>query len=133
MLSKADKMKRIQKIGILALVVAILMAASILYLVNNNKTDLTESEAISLLKAAYPESRNYPNENLPPQSIQTKQATNGWYVAFVQEGSGRPVLEAKCFLVTDDNTITSIGEYVPEVGEDRYNLSGENIFNLWVK
>ena len=126
-------MRKTQKIGILALVVAILMAVSALYLVNNKKTDLTESEAISLLKAAYPEFKNYPNDNLPPQSIQTKQASNGWYVAFVQEGSGRPILEAKCFLVTDNRTITCIGEYVPKVGEDRYDLSGENIFNLWVK
>ena len=84
-------MKETQKIGILTLVVAILMAVSILYLVNN-KTDLTESEAISLLKAAYPEFKNYPNDNLPPQSIQTKQASNGWYVAFVQEARARIVV-----------------------------------------
>ena len=127
-------MKKIQKIGILALVFVILIAVSILCLVrNNNKTDLTESEAISLLKAAYPEFKNYPNDKLPPQSIQTRQASNGWYVAFVQEGSGRPILEAKCFLVTDDKTIMSIGEYAPKVGEDRYDLSGETILNLWVK
>ena len=127
-------MKKIQKIGILALVFVILIAVSILCLVrNNNKTDLTESEAISLLKAAYPEFKTYPNDKLPPQSIQTRQASNGWYVAFVQEGSGRPILEAKCFLVTDDKTITSIGEYSPKVGEDRYDLSGETILNLWVK
>ena len=109
------------------------MAVSILILVNNNKTDLTESEAISLLKTAYPKYKNYPNNNLPPQSIQTKQASNGWYVAFVQEGSGRPRLEAKCFLVTNGKTITSIGEYVPKVGEDRFDLFGENIFNLWIE
>jgi hypothetical protein len=126
-------MKKRQNICIIVFVVVILMAVPIFYLINSNKNGLTESEAISLLKAAYPEFKNYPNDNLPPQSIQTKQASNGWYVAFVQEGSGRPILEAKCFLVTNDKTITSIGEYVPKVGEDRYDLSGENIFNLWLK
>lgn len=127
-------MKKIHEIGVFALVVVMLVAVSILYIVrNNNKTDLTESDAISLLKAAYPDFKTYPNDKLPPQSIQTRQASNGWYVAFVQEGSGRPILEAKCFLVTDEKTITSIGEYVPEVGKDRYDLSGETIFNLWVK
>jgi hypothetical protein len=127
-------MKRIKKFGVLALVVVMLVAISIFYLVRNkNNTDLTESEAISLLKAAYPEFKNYPNDKLPPQSIQTRQASNGWYVAFVQEGSGRPILEAKCFLVSDDKTITSIGEYAPKVGEDRYDFSGKNILNLWVK
>ena len=47
-------MKKIQKIGILALVVVMLMAVSILYLVNSNKIALKESEALSLLKVAYP-------------------------------------------------------------------------------
>jgi len=126
-------MRQKQKIGIIVFVVVMLVAFAAFYTANGNKSDLTESEAISLLKVAYPEYKNYPNDNLPPQSIQTKQATNGWYVAFVQEGSGRPILEARCFLVIDDKTIKSIGEYAPEVGEDRYDLSGENIFNLWVE
>jgi hypothetical protein len=126
-------MKNIKKIGVLTLVISIFIAAYILYLVNNNSPNLTKSEAISLLKATCPEYKNYPNDNLPPQSIQTKQASNGWYVAFVQEGSGRPILEAKCFQVKDDQTITVIGEYAPKVGEDRYDLFREDIFKLWIK
>ena len=126
-------MKKIQKNAVLAILVLTIMASSIFYLVNNNKSVLTEAEAISLLKAAYSEYKNYPNDNLPPQSIQTKQASSGWYIAFVQEGSGRPILEAKCFLVTDNKTITSIGVYLPKVGEDLFDLSGENIFKLWLK
>jgi hypothetical protein len=133
-------MKKRQNICLIVFVVVMLTAVSVFYLINSNfcfmnsnKNGLTESEAISLLKTAYPEFKTYPNDNLPPQSIQTKQASNGWYVAFVQEGSGRPILEAKCFLVRDDKTITSIGVYVPKVGEDRYDLSGKNIFNLWIK
>ncbi len=124
-------MKKIQKIAILALVTLILIAVYTLH--SLNEADSTESEAISLVKAAYPEFKNYPNDNLPPQSIQTKQVSNGWYVAFVQEGSGRPILEAKCFLVKDDKTIIVIGEYVPRAGEDRYDLLGKNIFKLWIK
>ena len=126
-------MNKNQNICIIVFVVVLLVAVPIFYLVDGNKNSLTESEAISLLKATYPEFKNYPNDNLPPQSIQTKQASNGWYVAFVQEGSGRPILEAKCFLVTVDKTITSIGEYAPKVGEDRFDLSGKNIFDLWMK
>jgi hypothetical protein len=127
-------MKKTKTIGIIAFVVVVLIAVSIFYLANSNKNGLTESDAISLLKAAYPEFKNYPNDNLPPQSIQTKQTSNGWYIAFVQEGSGRPILEAKCFLVRDDKTITGIGVYAPKVGEDSLDdLSGKNIFNLWIK
>jgi hypothetical protein len=126
-------MKKYQIIVFIAVVFVMLMAVPVYYLTSSNKSSLSESEAISLLKAVYPEFKNYPNDNLPPQSIQTKQAVNGWYVAFVQEGSGRPILEAKCFLVTSDKTLTSLGVYAPKVGEDRFDLSGENIFNLWVK
>ena len=78
---------------IVVFVVAMLVVVSIFFLRDGNKNDLTESEVISLLKVAYPEFKNYPNDNLPPQSIQTKQASNGWYVAFIQEGSGRPYLK----------------------------------------
>jgi hypothetical protein len=132
-------MKKRQNICLIVVVVVLLMAVSIVYLANSNffidsnKNGLTESEAISLLKSAYPEFKTYPNDRLPPQSIQTKQASNGWYVAFVQEGSGRPILEAKCFLVRDDKTITKVGVYVPKVGEDSLEFSGKNIFNLWIK
>ena len=127
-------MKKSQSICIIVFVVVMLTAVPIFYLININKNGVTESEAISLLKTAYPEFKNYPNDNLPPQSIRTKQASNGWYVAFVQEGSGRPILEAKGFLVRNDKTISSIGVYVPKVGDDSLeDLSGENIFNLWIK
>ena len=126
-------MNKTRYIYTIVFVVVMLVAVPIFYLVNSNKNGLTESEAISLLKAAHPEFKNYPNDNLPPQSIQTQHASNGWYIAFVQEGSGRPILEAKCFLVTDDKTITNIGEYAPKVSEDRFDLSGKNIFDLWIK
>jgi hypothetical protein len=126
-------MNKIQKIGVLTLIVLFLVAVPTLYLINNNRIFLTKSDVISLLKAAYPEYKNYPNDNLPPQSIQTKQSSNGWYVAFVQEGSGRPILEAECYFVSNDKSITFIGEYLPKGGEDRFDLSGENIFSLWLK
>ena len=125
-------MSKKQYVYIIVFVVVMLLAVPIFFLVDSKKNGLTESEAISFLKSAYPEFKNYPNDNLPPQSIQTKQVSNGWYVAFVQEGSGRPILEAKCFLVTDDKTIKRIGEYVPKVGEDRFDLSGKNIFTYWL-
>jgi hypothetical protein len=126
-------MNKKQIIGIILLATVLLIAIPIFYFTYINENSLSVSEVISQLKAIYPEFSNYPNNNLPPQSIQTKQASNGWYVAFVQEGSGRPILEVKCFLVTNDKIITNIGEYMPKIGEDRYDLSGQNIFNLWIK
>jgi hypothetical protein len=126
-------MKKKQSFVIIVLVAVLLTAIPVFYLTYSNKMSLSESEAISLIKAAYPEFKNYPNDNLPPQTIQTKWDFAGWYVAFVQEGSGRPILEAKCFLVKDDKSVTVIGEYVPKVGDDRFDLSEENIFKVWIK
>jgi len=120
------------KIALVVSVTLILMILPIFSLTGIIGNGLTESEAISLLKAAYPEFNNYPNQNLPPQSIQTRQASNGWYVAFVQEGSGRPILEAKCFLVGNDKTIATVGVYSPKVSEDpTEDSSWAKIFNLW--
>jgi cell division protein FtsL len=70
-------MKKKQRIGIIVLVTVLLIAVPIFYLTYSNKKILSESEAISLIKAAYPEFKNYPNDNLPPQSIQTKQNSAG--------------------------------------------------------
>ena len=122
------------KIALVVSVTLILMILPIFSLTGIIGNGLTESEAISLLKAAYPEFNDYPNQNLPPQSIQTRQASNGWYVAFVQEGSGRPILEAKCFLVLNDKTIATVGVYSPRVSEDSSeDSSWAKIFNLWTK
>lgn len=89
---------------------------------NTQKNILSESEAITLLKSTYPEYKNYPNNNLPPQSIKTEKDTNGWYVTFMQEGSGRPLLGAKCFFVNNDGNIRSIGEFNPTGGKTDFSL-----------
>lgn len=79
---------------------------------------LTESEAISLLKNSYPEFKDYPNDKLAPQSIKTEKTGDGWYVAFIQEGSGRPIISAKCFYVDNQKNIVSMRLYNPALEED---------------
>lgn len=86
------------------------------------KNILSESEAITLLKSTYPEYKNYPNDNLPPQSIKTEKDINGWYVAFMQEGSGRPLLGVTCFFVDNEKNIHSIGKYNPIVEKIDFSL-----------
>ncbi len=102
-------------IGSIAL---ILIGIYFFYSAANNKIVLSESKAISILKAAYPEFENYPNDKLPPQSIRTEKAVDGWYVAFVQEGSGRPILGAKCFFIKNDESIGFIAEFSASSTED---------------
>jgi len=83
-----------------------------------NIKPLSENEAIYAIQAKNPELKEYPSNQLPPKSIKTEKAENGWYVGFMQEGSGRPVLAVKCFLIDDKQNITVVGEYVPALGAD---------------
>jgi hypothetical protein len=62
-----------------------------------NLTD--EREAIRIVHNTYPELEVYPSDELPPRSIRTEKAPGGWYVAFIQEGSGLPILSAQCYYV----------------------------------
>jgi hypothetical protein len=115
-------MRKNQYLYIILLTVLLLVVGSIFYLTNSGKNSLTESKAISILKTAYPEFNSYPNDNLPPQSIRTEKDMNGWYVAFVQEGSGRPILGAKCFFVNNDESIRPIGEFNPSIEDIDFSI-----------
>ena len=70
---------------------------------------LEENTAISLLQSRDPALRSYPSDGLPPRSIQTERAPGGWYVAFIQEGSGVPIISAQCYFVGDDREIRLVG------------------------
>ena len=115
-------MKKNQYLYIVLLLIVLVLVGYIIYSNNSNNSNLIESEAISILKNAYPEFENYPNDNLPPQSISTEKDADGWYVAFVQEGSGRPILGAKCFFVQNDKTIRILGEFNPKIGDIVFSL-----------
>jgi hypothetical protein len=70
---------------------------------------LNERNAIELLQNTYPELRAYPSDELPPRSIRTEQTPDGWYVAFIQEGSGLPILSARCYFVGNDQVTMVTG------------------------
>jgi len=79
---------------------------------------IDKATAVQIIKSEFPELKVYPGDQLPPKSIQTEKSDDGWYVAFVQEGSGRPVISAKCFFVDNRKNIMSIRTYTPEIGDD---------------
>jgi len=85
---------------------------------NIQPTITSEQTAIEIIKNTYTELKDYPSDNLPPRSISTQQNDNGWYVAFIQEGSGRPIISARCFFVDINNNIINNGEYVPTLADD---------------
>lgn len=78
----------------------------------------SELNAIMEVQARYPGLNDYPNNSLPPRSIKTLNADGGWYLAFIQEGSGRPILEAKCYFVDKDKNVNEIGSYLPNNSDE---------------
>jgi len=75
--------------------------------------EYTTEQAVSAIKARYAELADYPSDSLPPRSITTEKDSKGIYVAFIQNGSGRPIIGARCFLVTSNGTITETGQFSP--------------------
>ena len=70
---------------------------------------IDERDAIRKLQETYPDLSAYSSEGMPPRSIRTEQADGGWYVAFIQEGSGLPILSARCYYVDNSGTIQLTG------------------------
>jgi hypothetical protein len=84
---------------------------------------LSEDEAIEIVKNAYPTLRDYPSDMLPPKSIYAEKDDHGWYLGFIQEGSGLPFLGGQCFFVADDKTISETGTLKPIFGDTSRILS----------
>ncbi len=92
--------------------VLILAGCSLNSQVDKQLKKISESNAIEIIKNQYPELKEYPSDKLAPKSIKTEEANDGWYVAFIQEGSGVPIIDARCYLVKNDNSIMPI-KYTP--------------------
>ncbi|GEM_PF-5097442 len=79
-----------------------------------------KAKAVLQVKAKHPELKDYPFSGLPPRSLVIEEDNSGIYLAFIQNGSGIPILDARCFIVKPDNTIiekekfvsTSPGDYL---------------------
>jgi hypothetical protein len=115
-------MKNKLLIILISTLVAIVFTGGIFWYLNGSKTTtlgtISESQAIGVIKNQFPEFKEYPSDKLAPKSIKTEKADNGWYVAFVQEGSGRPIISAKCYLIDNQKNIMSGKTYNPAIGED---------------
>lgn len=79
----------------------------------NIQGSMSEVKAIETIKSKYPELKEYPTDKLAPKTIKTEKATDGWYIAFIQEGSGVPVISAECFWVKNDDSVIEI-KYIPQ-------------------
>lgn len=94
---------------------------------NSGSGTISESDAIETIKNQFPELKEYPSDKLAPKSIETQKTENGWHVAFVQEGSGVPIILARCYFIDNTKEITSTGVYSPKYSE--YGINDISITN----
>lgn len=97
----------------IVLVILIILLVKVFMLPDLQSTSvLGEKEAIEAMLVQYPQLAIYQTTDLPLSSIESKQNEDGWYVGFIKRGSGvSGILDAKCYYVNNNKTITSIGEY----------------------
>lgn len=73
---------------------------------------LEEQVAVTTVQGMWAELADYPSDNLPPRRIQTERETDGWYVAFLTEGSGvQGILDAHCYFISDAKEVMKIGDF----------------------
>lgn len=127
-LNKSMKNKSLILISISILILIVILCMGITYWYFNwskitTSEIMSESRAIATIKNTFPELNDYPSDQLPPRSIKTEKADNGWYVGFVQEGSGRPIISAKCFFVDNNKSVAKISEFNPNINDNALNIS----------
>ena len=73
----------------------------------------TQDQAIESVKQKYTELRDYPSDELS-RTIVGEKSDNGWYLSFIQNGFGAPMVAVRCFLVVAvDGSIIENGNYGP--------------------
>ncbi len=68
-----------------------------------------ERDAIRIVQETWPDLRDYSPGHLTLKTIGSQKAPDGWYVAFIQEGSGVPIISARCYHVSNDRTVRQTG------------------------
>jgi hypothetical protein len=69
-----------------------------------------ERDAIRIVQETWPDLRDYSPGHLTLKTIGTQKVPDGWYVAFIQEGSGVPIISARCYHVGNDLTVRQAGQ-----------------------
>ncbi len=79
---------------------------------------MAEEAAVETIIDLYPELEAYKTTSLPPSSIVTKQLGTGWYVAFIESGSGiRGILTARCYRVSETTRVEQVGTFTAQGGQ----------------
>ena len=68
-----------------------------------------EKAAIRIVQDTNPDLRAYPSEVFPIKSILAEKTPDGWNIAFIVEGSGIPIISARCYHVSNDRQVRLTG------------------------
>ncbi|MFA5221986.1 MAG: hypothetical protein WC391_06850 [Methanoregula sp.] len=68
-----------------------------------------ERAAVRLVQDTDPDLYAYPSSQFPVKTIKTTRAADGWYVAFIVEGSGVPIVSARCYFAGDNRLVRQTG------------------------
>ena len=120
-----NKNRRIIIIILLLVLIIIVVSVWLFVLPKSVQVALTKEQAIEFIQQKYPELQDYPSDKLAPRSIVAEKSSEGWYVAFIQNGSGRPIISAKCFLLKSDNSLTK-KDYTVPLGDMGMEFSAKN-------
>lgn len=98
----------------LAIFVVCLVILTLLYFATREekKGFSTGNEVTAYLQTKYPELLTT-SGGLAPRTVTIEKVGTDWYVAYVQNGSGRPILSARCFHVTNDASVSEQNYAVP--------------------
>jgi hypothetical protein len=95
-----------------AVVIIFVVVVGFTLLHTSPPSTLSQSDATQAVLAVHPELAAYQTTSLPPSSIETQQAQDGWYVAFIQRGSGLPgILTAQCYHVSNAKNVTFVNQF----------------------
>ncbi len=76
-------------------------------------TEATEDEGMrKLIEIKYPDFRDYENqESFAGHAVATDSRDGDFYVAYLELGSGIPIVNATCFQVDEQKTVKRIGSF----------------------
>mgnify|MGYP003346147405 CR=1 FL=1 len=102
------------KYGLLAtLLLVVLIGAAAIHFGAGTQASISLDDAVTAIERQHPELSSYPSTTFPVKRIQSEPGAGGINVAFITEGSGRPIVEAHCYFVGDDGTVLETGAFLP--------------------
>jgi hypothetical protein len=102
---------------------------------NSKSLNVTEFSKRGLIETAYPEFKNYEfQDSFAGKVTMYEQVGEDYYMAYVENGSGVPIVAATCFKVDADLKVTKIGTYPDPLDTQSYQtIDLKTCEGIWTK